>query len=257
MSRKRTLFALLAAMVLATAIPVTAGAQTESEVPRRDDPAISDAALHDNFERARAHIVDQIERRLGALDRLVAKVESAQHMTETHAAALQEDVAAAREVLRAGLAAVQAVTTLEELREIAPPIFETTLVFALLAPKTHEVAASDTVVAASDRFTEFGSELQEALDRIARETDVDTSEAQEKLDEMLRLVEQAVATGGPVAEDVVGLQPEDWPDPAQAALREGKAALDESREALREAHELAHQVVEFIRSAVGPLDASS
>ena len=172
-------------------------------------------------------------------------------MTEEHAAALLGDIVSAREILRTGIPAVEAATTPEELRAIAPPIFESTLVFALLAPKTHEVAASDAVVAATPRFTEFGDKLQDALDRIANETDVDTTEAQAKLDEMLRLVDQAAATGGPVAGNVIDLQPEDWPDPAQTALREGRAALEDARGSLREARGLGQEVIEFIRRVVG------
>lgn len=245
---RRALFGLLAATVFVAAVPVVATAQTDRESPPRDGTVTSDEVRTGDFERAKAHVIKQIERRLEALDRLTGKIEAAEHLTADHAASLLRDVATAREVLRAGLAAVEATTTPEELREIAPPIFENTLVFALLAPKSHEVIASDAVTNATERFTDFGAKLQEALDRIGAETDVDTSEAQANLDEMLRLVNAAATAGGPVAAKVIGLQPADWPDPAQTDLREGKAALDEARRSLRESRALAKSVVEFIRS---------
>jgi hypothetical protein len=251
---RRSFYALLAASLLVAAMPVAALAQTDREPPARDDPTVSDERRGDSFERAKAHVIKQIERRLDALDRLTRKIEAARYVTEDHAASLLRDIAAARETLRAGLAAVQATTTPEALREIAPPIFHATLVFALLGPKTHEVIASDAVVAASVRFTDFGTKLQETLDRIANETDIDTTEAQADLDEMIRLGNAAAAIGGPVAGNVIDLQPDNWPDPAQAALREGKAALSDARLSLREARGLAKAVVQFIRSVKNRID---
>lgn len=251
---RRSCYALLAASLLVAVMPMAALAQTERVPPSGDDPVVSDEARTDSFERARAHVIKQIERRLDALDRLAPTIESARHLTEDHAASLVRDIAAARETLRAGLAAVQATTTPEELREIAPPIFHNTLVFALLGPKTHEVVASDAVVAVSARFTDFGAKLQETLDRIVNETDIDAAEAQADLDEMIRLVNAAAAGGRPVAGNVIGLQPIDWPDPAQTALREGKVALSDARGSLREARGLAKALVQFIRSVRNTLD---
>ena len=251
---KRTLTCLLAATVLVAVVPAAALAQTESQPPSGGDPVVSTERPEDSFDRAKARVLRQIERRLEALDRLTRKIESARHLSADHAASLLRDVAAAGDTLQAGLAAVEATTSMEELREVAPPIFENTLVFALLSPKTHGVIASDAIVAGTNRFTEFGAKLQDALDRIAAETDVDTSEAQADLDEMLRLVSAAMAVGGPVADNVIGLQPTDWPDPAQTALREGKAALDEARSSLRDARSRAQAVIEFIRSVKDSLD---
>jgi hypothetical protein len=251
---RRGLYGLLAVAVLVAATPVAALAQEDRQPPGRDDPIVSDEARSDSFERAKAHVTKQIERRLDALDRLTGKIEGARHLTESHAASLLRDIGAAREVLRAGLASVQAVTTPEELREVAPPIFEETLVFALLAPKSHEVIASDAVVAATQRFADFAAKLQEALDRLADETDIDTTEAQADLDEMVRLINAAAAAGEPVAENVIGLQPSDWPDPAQSMLREGRASLKAARGSLREARGLAREVLAFIRAASGRLD---
>lgn len=251
MTRQRILYTVAAAALLVAVAPAVAVAQTDRVRPTADERVATNATETDGLERAKAHVARQIERRLGILDRLAGKTESAKRMTEAHAAALRDDIAAAREILHAGIAAVEAVTTPEELRAVTSPIFENTLVFALLAPKTHAVAASDATNAASERFSGFGGQLQRALDRIAAETDVDTSEAQAKLNEMLRLANQAATAGGPVADNVIGLQPEDWPDPAEGALRAGKAALDEARDSLRAARTLGHEVIEFIRSVVG------
>ena len=256
MTRRRIIHCLAAAALLVAAVPAVALGQTAEPETARDERVAADNGRTDNLERAKARIIKQIERRLEALDRLAGKIESARHLTEEHAGALLGDIGAARETLRAGKPAVEAATTPEELREIAPPIFQDTLVFALLVPKTHEVAASDATVAVGARFSQFGGRLQEALNRIAAETDVDTAEAQASLDAMLRLANHAAATGGPVAGNVIDLQPDQWPDPAQQALREGKAALEGARASLREARGLGREVVEFIRSVAGDRPAN-
>ncbi len=244
---KRTMYGLLAVAVLVTALPVAALAQTETDRPPRQDVELTDEERSDRLEALKERIAAQIERRLDALDRLSGRIADANHLSESHAASLLTDIGSAAVVLRAGIGAVATAETLEELRDIVPPIFETTLVFALLGPKTHAVIASDAIAAAPTRFEEFGAKLQTALEALAA-TGVDTTEAQADLDEMARLVADAAAAAGPIADAVVGLQPSDWPDPAQTALREAKATLEEARAELRQARDLGKSVIEFIRS---------
>lgn len=244
---KRTLYGLLAVALLVTALPVAALAQTDMERPPRDNVELTEAERVDRLDAIKARVIAQIERRLVALDRLTGRVEKADHITESHAATLLADIGAADEVLRAGLDTVAAVGTFAELREVAPAIFRATLVFALLGPKTHGVIGSDTVTAIAERYNEFEARLQDSLDDLAA-GGVDTSDAQADLDEIARLVTDAAATGGPVAETIIGLQPGDWPDPAQAALTDARSALESTRSQLREARDLGRTVIEFIRS---------
>ena len=176
-------YGLLAVALLVTAVPAAAVAQTETERPPRPAVELTDEQRTDRLEAAKRRITAQIERRLTALDRLAGKIDRADHISDSHAATLLADIDAARRVLQAGIDAVAAAETVAELREIAPPIFETTLVFALLGPKTHAVAASDGVATATRRFTEIGTNLQEALDRLDA-AGVDTAQAQADLDEI-------------------------------------------------------------------------
>lgn len=251
--RRPIMVAVIAASVFALSVPAIALAQTDAEPPARDNPVQSDENRPDQLERAKAKVINKIERRLEVLDRLTAKIDGSRHVSAAHASSLLADIGAARELLRAGIPAVEAATTPAELREVGAPIFENTLVLALLAPKAHEVIASDTVVAATTRFDEVGGSLQEALDRLAG-SGIDTSEAQANHDEMSRLADAALAAGGPVADAVIGFQPADWPEQAQPGLREGRAALDQARSSLREARALAREVVEFIRANGAPSD---
>ena len=246
-SLKRPLLGLLIVTLLVTMVPAGAMAQTDAEPTQREQIAVTDEERADRLEALKQRVISQIERRLDALERLRNRIGSADHLSESHAASLLRDIAVAEPVLVAGIEAVTAASTVEELREVVPTIFESTLVFALLGPKTHAVIASDTSVAASERFGEFEAKLQAALDELA-EAGIETAEAQTDLDEMARLVAAAASGAGPVAGNVIGLQPSDWPDPAKAALREARATLSAARNQLREAKGLGKAVARFIRS---------
>jgi hypothetical protein len=62
----------------------------------------------------------------------------------------------------------------------------------------------------------------------------------------------AARLGGPVADKVVDLQPEDWPDPARALLREGRARLGESFEHLHRARYQARKIIRWLRNLADP-----
>lgn len=245
----------LAVVLLTGSVPATALAQTRDEPPPPSSERVVDQpARRQAFERIKARVIEAIERRLGALDRLANAVRSAGHLSPDHAAALQTDIAQARARLESGLREVRATENLEQLREVGPAIFKDTLVFALLGPKTHEVIASDTVVAVTDRLGSFASGLQEAIDRLA-DAGIDVTEARAALGELERLIDVAAETAGPVAGRVIGLSPADWPDPATATLARGRADLKSAHQTLRQARNQAHEVIRLIREAAGANDA--
>lgn len=250
----RSVSGLLAIALLAIALPTMALAQTDDETSIRDQRVLTEQEQTDRLAEVKARATEQIEKRLASLERLTVKIEEAKHLEDGHGASLLSDISASDAALRTGLSEVAAAETLEELRELVPPIFKNTLVFALLGPKTHEVVASDATVGIVARLADSGTKLQDALDRLA-ETGIDVTEVQKTLDEATRLVADAATTGGAVADSVINLQPADWPDPAQAALAEGKATLDNARSSLREARELAREVIEFIRVSITQQDA--
>ncbi len=242
--RKRTLLGLLAAVLALGAFPLAAVAQTEESPLPRGAVELTDEERATRLGHAKDRVMDEIDRRLNALERYDSRVEDAKHIQEEHAAKLQAEFAAAQATLTAGIEAINAAETVEELREIARPVFENTLVFALLRPKTQAVIASDALAAIDSGPREFGANLQEKLDRLAA-TGVDISEAQADLDSALTLVADAATAGAPVAALVIDLQPG---DEIEGPLGEAKAVLIETRTQLREAKALAKGVVEFIRS---------
>lgn len=241
---KRWLCGLLGATLLATAFPLAAQAQSV-------EPPVVRAGDVDNGARLQSvkdRIGAEIEKRLTALDRLTNRVETADHLTAAHSTALLADFETAARILTSGLDAVNAATSLEELRETARPIFEETLVFALLVPKTRAVIASDLIVAIAARHDEAAQQLQADLDRLAA-AGIDVGDAQANLDEAIRIVADVAVAAAPVADSVIGLQPG---DEIGAPLAEAMAALRGTRGRLHEARRLTHDVAAFIRSQARP-----
>jgi hypothetical protein len=229
--------------LLLAAIPGVALAQTAASTSTEPEAATTRPL---SFDTARNRVLRQIERRLDALQRLGGDISGSPHVTDAHATSLHGDITAATNALTSGILQVEAATSVDELRAIAEPLFGDTLVFALLSPKTHEVLGSDAAVAARNRFAAVAADLQEAIDRLTAQG-ADMSAAQDALDEMERLADEAVSSAGPVAATVIGLQPGDWPDPATRLLQEGRLTLTGARASLREARHQAHTVLRLIR----------
>lgn len=250
---RRSLTVGLAAILIA-AVPGVALAQTDED-PAPRDAGVTDRPLDDRPDRDRdldevkERILEAIEKRIEALERLSEGVAENEHVSPSHAAHLQNEYREATRILEGAADDVEDAESFEELREIVPAVFADTLVRALLVPKTHLVVGSDTLVDLADRFGDFGDTLQMVIDRLS-DQGYDMDAAQAALDEMLRLIGNAADTAEPVADDVIGLDQSDWPDPAQDILEQGRDDLREARELLREARGQLRDVITAIREAL-------
>lgn len=254
LQRMRRPLAVFAAALMLMSVPGIALAQTDDD-PGPRDGTTTDRPLDDRGERDRdlddvkERILRAIENRLEALERMSEAVEEDQHVTAAHAAHLQNDYREATRILEAAAEDVEEAETFAELREIVRAVFADTLVRALLIPKTHIVVGSDTLVDLTDRFGEFGDTLQMVIERLSDQGH-DMGEAQAALDEMQGLIDDAADVAEPVADDVIGLDQGDWPDPAQATLVQGREDLHDARELLREARGKLRDVITAIREAL-------
>jgi len=237
MTRRLTI-TFLAAALLVAAFPLAVSAQV-------DEPATELHRSEEHLAKAKEHVIEQINRRLVALDRMADKVSGEEHITTDHASSLLAHYETAGEVLVAGISDVAAAQSLDELRDVARPIIENTLVFALQRPRTRAVNASDHAEVTGERHEELAAKLQNALDGLA-EAGVDIAEPQADLDAAIELLTAAVATASPVAETVIDLTPgDDFAGP----LADARGSLEEARSKLAEARELARGVARFIRES--------
>jgi hypothetical protein len=247
MSRtKRTLTGVLAAALLVAATPIAALAQTSDTPTSSPATTLTQEEISRHLETAKGRVLDAIDLRLDALNRLTARVNSADYLSDDHAATLLAEYDAARSTLNAAIDSVKAATTYTDLQKLTRAIFEDTLVFALLGPKTHAVIASDTVGGVIGNAGEYQAKLQAALDQLAQ-SGVDTTTAQSDLDQAAGLITDAAAMTAPVADSVIGLQPGDG---IREPLESARDALEQSRRQLDDARELLIDATEFVLDTV-------
>lgn len=254
----RVIAALVAAGLI-LALPGVAVAQTDTRSDSGDvatsvtSDVRSDATdVRPDRDRTIAEIKERalkaIARRIETVARLTTKVVSNDHLTAEHRTKLLRDLNDAERGLEELARKIRNAESLEELRELVPMITEDFRIYVLVVPKVHEVIMSHTLVAVAGRFSAKAVHIQELIDR-ARAAGWEVGPAQKALDEMVRLIAAAEEAAGPVADAVIDLQPEDWPDPAAAKLRAGQASLEKARMALRDAHAAAKKAIEELRKA--------
>jgi hypothetical protein len=244
--------------VMVAAVPGAALAQTDSDVPAADssgrDRAVDRPLRDRDLGTAKERIQAAIEKRLQALERMSEGVAGNEHIPANHEAHLQNDYREATRILEGAAQAVEDAETLAELREAISGAFSETLVFALLTPKTHLVVRSHMVVAISERVSGFTENLQGIIERLS-EAGHDMTAAQTALNEAKAFNTDAGATAEPVAGTVIDLDPEDWPDPAQETLRQGRSTLEAARELLRQTREKIQETIAAIRAALSSDEA--
>lgn len=246
--RRTTVLALVVAML---AVPTTAFADDDVADGGDTRPVVTDAERdtvrdHRGFEEAKERALAEIDKRLRVLGTLSEKISTNRFITEGHAGQLRGDINPATNDLEALRRKVVDAENWEELRPLIGEIGDHK-VLVLLAPKTAQVIASDTLVAFSGKAAEFSATLETVIARF-EEAGFDVDEAWRMLEEMNDSIAAAERLADPVAENVIGLKPADWPDPAKAMLAQGRADLHEAGASLRNAKATAGEIVHFLRS---------
>lgn len=261
--RRTTIVALVMALV---AIPTAAlaldDATTETDhavTDRETDRAITDRPQterpdHD-LREIKARALEAIDRQLDALGRLRSAIANARHITDEHAGQLLGDIGAAAEGLQSLAHQIEAATTLEELRGLIEQI-DDFQIGHVLAPKTHQVIASDALVYATGKLERFSEELSDVIARF-EEAGFDVAEAWRLLDEMNDNIAEGYRLASPVAGNVIGLTPRDWPDPAKSILSAGRGDLHAAGQNVRAAHGNGVDIVHFLRQLTDGTDVST
>jgi len=246
---QRTRLWLVALVVggLLTALPGVAVAN--SDTTDATDTPVSDEVSDVDYIKHRA--LHAIEKRLETVARLAKKVENHDTVTEEHAGKLLRDLADAAVGLEELARKIEAAATVEELNELVPLIATDFRIYQLVRPKVNQVLASDAKVAATERLFGLANTLEVLIDR-AENAGYEVARPEKWLRKMRRNLTAAAELAGPVADMVIDLQPEDWPDPAKATLREGEALLEGATTHLRIARHKAKKIIRWLRNLADP-----
>lgn len=245
--RTRTWLVALVVGGLLVALPGAAVAQTDSATS--DTSAVSDEVT--DLREIKHRALHAIDKRLHTLHRLANRVENHGAVTDEHAKILLVDMRDAAEGLEELARKIKAAETLEELRELVPLIATDYRIYQVVKPKVVEVLASDRIVAATVRLTELGDKLEMLIERAAN-AGYDVTRPKIILERMRLNVAAAAELAGPVADMVIDLQPEDWPQPAKALLREGRHRIDEAVDQLHRGKYRARKIIRWLRNLADP-----
>ena len=200
------------------------------------------------IEELKARAQQLIDWQVAVINRLQASVENSRFITEGHAGRLQGDLAGTEATLEHISAQVEDATTLDEVWALIREVHGLH-VGNVLAPKTRQVIASDSLVAIGGKLDRFAERLGEWLTR-AEENGYDVAEGWALLETMEANIASGVELADPVAESVIGLDGSDWPDPAEGLLAAGRRDLHAAGIDVREAYAAGHEIVQLLRSLI-------
>jgi hypothetical protein len=235
------------AVVLAVTMVPTAVLAAEDSA-RDTTTTVSERTRDRALEELKARAAQMIDRQMDLLGRLRSAIGGSEHITDGHAATLSGDIGAAAGALERLAAQAEAATTVDEVWEVIRAI-PALHIGNVLAPKTHQVIASDALVALGSKLERFADKLEDLITR-AEENGHDVDEAWRMLEDMTDGIAEGVRLADPVAESVIGLDAGDWPDPAQSTLAAGRRDLRAAGQTLRDAYATGHDIVQFLRDLV-------
>jgi hypothetical protein len=242
----RTRLIVLMAVLMVAAVPAAALAQT-------DEPATRDTVVDPDSGRDLSQLrergLEAIERRLETIERLRQRIDDSDHLTGEHFGQLTAELARHEAGLEQLAREIEAAETGAELLAIAPKIVTEHRIYVLVVPKVAEVIGSDTGVAFAARGEEVAGVLSTWIERLA-DLGRDVSEAEAALGRMEANLAEGLALAGPVADEVIPLDPSDWPDPARVVLEDGRQDLEDARSEFRSARDAAKEVVAILRELI-------
>lgn len=245
---QRTRLWLVALVVGGLFVALPGAAIAQNDATTSDTQVVDEHDSHvDKIKRRALHV---IEKQLSMVHRLAHRVEASKTVTDEHATKLLRDLRDAAEGLTELGRKIKAAETIEELRELVPMIRDFRI-RQVVKPKVLQVLASDRIVAAAKRMAEFSQTLEMLIERAA-EAGYDVERPKYLLMKMRQNIEAGYELAAPVADKVIDLQPEDWPEPAKETLKEGIRRLRGAVEHLHVAKKRARLIVHWLRNLSDP-----
>jgi hypothetical protein len=233
-------------VVLGLVIALTAGVTAASAQETTTDATVATRDARPGIDELKARARQLVGWQSAVVDRLQASVENSRFITEGHAGRLQGDLANLEATLERLAGEIDDASTPEAVWSVIRDVHALHIP-EVIAPKTRQVIASDSLVAVGGKLQRFAERLEELLTR-AEENGHDVDAGWVLLEEMEGLIESGVSLADPVAESVIGLDGDDWPDPAQGLLAEGRRDLRAAGLDLRQAFAAGREIIRLLRS---------
>jgi hypothetical protein len=228
----------LTAAVLTAALALT---PTPAHAQTRDGTARRDALV----DRVKTRCLAQIDRRQRALVELNSRLDSRDHLSNEHRAALKAIDDQTSSGLTTLANTIQGEDNGQELRAECRQIVDDYRVFVLVRPRARLVVASDRALAAVTKLRDVADRIQAAIDK-AKDDGKDPAAAEAEQANMRAAIDTAAQHAGTVYDEVIHLTPADF---SPGVLDPGRTDTKAARDAIRDAAQSAHAAVKELRGA--------
>lgn len=201
-----------------------------SVMPSASAQSVQDEAI----ERIKTEAQAAINQRVATLVDLEAAINSAEHVSASHAEQLLNETRSARSGLATLDTSIQEATTLDVVLPLVANIATEYRVYLVLVPKVFEVIGSDVLAAVAIGLSDVESDLDAAIQAVEG-AGFDTDGVRATFDAAVASRVLAHDLAAPVADLVIDLTAADWPDPARGQLQSGRESLIDAQHAARAA----------------------
>ena len=200
-------------LIVTSLVPATASAIDNTTTNHTPTKTTAPAKTGETDQQRLANLKTkgdaEITRRLGALNKLSAVINSTSKLSATDKSNLTTQINNEIAGLNALKTKLDGETDLTVARADAKAIFDDYRVYALILPKAYLLKASDTILANDDKLTAFSDKLKARLDA-AKAKGKDVSALQTKLTDMNTQIANAKAIASAVNAKVSPLMPSDY-----------------------------------------------
>ena len=243
-----------ALLVVLLAMSVAAPATAQTDRGGRDEPPPdSDRPVDRELDRLKDATLVEIDRRLARLNRLTETIAAAPRLTPGHREALATQTESSTIRLSELRTAVATADSLAGLGALVPRIVSDHWVYALAAPRAHEVIAADAIDSVSSDLASVHEAIQATIDAAAM-ADLDVGPAQAALFDARGSARAAGELARSVPPRVLPLTADQMPD-RSSVLVEAAQDLGTAFERLSASVRSTQRSVQELRAAVGQSDA--
>lgn len=198
------------------------------------------------LERLRKNAINEIDRRLKALNQLINRLNEVKRLTSEQKSTLVSQVQSQIDALNSLKIKIQADTDIASLRADKKSIIDSYRIFALYIPKMQIIVNADRILSIIDDMGKISEQLQARITE-AKNSGKDVTSIQSQFDERYAKLAEAKTKAQGAIDAVTPLKPEDYPG-NKGTLNSARDMLREARRLIQEAHKLAQQIRNQLRA---------
>jgi hypothetical protein len=247
--------AVLAEDTAATASPKNTREKALEKLEQTETKA---SAKAEKTEKVKAKLNEraatEIDRRIAAMNKLITRLAKMKRLSADTQSSLKTKVESEITKLTALKAKIAAETDAAAIKTDVESIKSSYRIFAVFMPQISLLAASDSILGATETLTQLSTKLQARLDKETANPDLSTMKT--SLAEMNNMINAAKTQAANIQTTVIALTPEGYPD-NQATLKSAREMVKTAHESLQSARKAAESIIKALKLKKSPSPSSS